>query len=36
MQTVLRLKPVAIPAEVQGSELLAGLAEQVAFMGTSP
>jgi hypothetical protein len=31
MQTLLGLKPVAVPAEVQGPELLAGLAEQVAF-----
>ena len=31
MQPLLGLKPVAVPAEVQGLELLAGLAEQVAF-----
>jgi hypothetical protein len=35
MQT-LGLKPVAVPAEVQGPELLAGLADEVAFMGTFP
>jgi len=31
MQALLGLKPVAVPAEVQGAQLLAGLADQVAF-----
>jgi hypothetical protein len=31
MQTLLGLKPVAVPAEVQGAELLAGGADEVAF-----
>jgi hypothetical protein len=32
----LRLKPVAVPAEVQGSQLLRCLADQVALMAMFP
>ena len=35
-QRRLGLQPVAVPAEVQGAQLLAGLADHVAFMGTVP
>jgi hypothetical protein len=31
-----RLKPVAVPAEMQRPKLRSGLADQVAFMGTFP
>jgi hypothetical protein len=36
MQALLELKPAAVPAEVQGAQLLADLAEQVALMATFP
>jgi hypothetical protein len=36
MQPVLGLQPVAVPAETQGAQVVARLADQVAFMGTSP
>ena len=32
----LGLEPVAASAELHGAELLLGLADEVAFMGTSP